>query len=239
MLYRGMIRTPSCETVVQEARTLVETTGDLLLRFSLESNYAVGLMDIGDLDRAEILMSNAAELLGSADMQLHRLNQAYNRGELALSQQAYAQATRHLQEAATYVNPSAPSYMRDLVNAGLGLCAIQSGSLAEARRREGALPDPPETWYYDPTMIVAFRARLLTLRGQHSEADEVLARAEADLQGRLITAWLKVRLQRVRLTGTENPRLAQNLALEGKAQSDQLRLAIRSSEFARLLDALT
>ena len=53
------------------------------------------------------------------------------------------------------------------------MCALLEGDLQEARSREALLPNPPDFWTYDPTLITVFSARMKARReiiGQHGSS---------------------------------------------------------------------
>ena len=131
--YQGRFHSEEARSLVEEARELSKTSGDLLLRFSLESNIAVAHLDAGELDAAEISMMRSSRMLGSAELDLNRFNQANNAGELALAMGDYTLARRWFHTAATYVGGKTPLYAPDMVRAGLGLCALATGDLRQAR----------------------------------------------------------------------------------------------------------
>ena len=237
--YRGMLELPSSAPIVEEARALADRTGDVLLRFSIESNLAVAALDAGDLERADVLMVRATSRLGAADMAISRFNQTNNRAELALAQHDYGKAAEAFTEAATYLGLTTPSYMQDLVTAGLGLCALETGDLAEARRREVDLSEAPPSWHFDPTTILAFRSRLLDRRGRHHDALLLLQSSASDLEHRLVLAWLKVRALEVRLMIRRRVGGARQIALDAKGRAEDLHLSHRVREFTELLASTT
>jgi DNA-binding SARP family transcriptional activator len=236
--YQGMLQLPESEQIVREARALAERSGDVLLRFSIESNLAVAWLDAGDLERAEVLMGTATTMLGAAVMDISRFNQTNNRAELALAHDDYAGAARLFAEAATYLGPNTPSYMQDLVAAGLGLCSLESGDLGDARRREQDLHDSPDSWHFDPITILTFRVRLLDRRGRHREALELLESSACDLEHRLVLAWFKVRALQVRLMMKRGVPGARAIAHAALMRAESLCLAQRAEEFTTMLRML-
>lgn len=235
LLQQGRLQLSENRSALEEARDLANNSGDLQQRFSYESNVGVASLDAGDLDRAEAHFQQAADLLGAADMTFSRINLAFNLGELALAQGDYARASHHFLSASQHAGLTVPRYTQDLVNAGLGLCAIETGALSQARMREEALAPPPATWYYDPSVLLTFRARLAELRGEADRAVELLDEACTDLDGRLIMAWIKLRLVQCRLLAKqEHPRM-RPIAEEGLAVAVDLGLRYRQEQFARYL----
>jgi tetratricopeptide (TPR) repeat protein len=233
--YRGMLEMPDSRQVIHEARETAAKSGDVLLHFSIENNLAVAALDAGDLDRADALMARAQSLAGSADMDLYRFIQSNNAAELAIAQREIRRAAECYTEALTYSGATTPSYLMDLVTAGLGLCAVETGNLTEARRREEELREPPEMWYYDPSTILAFRARFLQRTGRTDKAIELLETEANRIENRLMLAWLKVRALQVRLLLREDAHLGRRLAEDCLARAEHLNLRARVSEFSMLL----
>jgi tetratricopeptide (TPR) repeat protein len=231
---RGMLELPTSSPVIGEARTLAERNGDVLLRYSIESNLIVAALDAGDLDRAQAGMTRSSTILGTANLDFGRFNEANNRAEIALALEDFDGAAQAFLEAATYLGPTTPSYAPSLISAGLGLCALEMGDLAEARRREQELPEPPESWHFDPTIIMAFRTRLLDRRGRHREAIELLDMTVRDLENRLVLASLKTRILQVRLMLKRGVPGAYEIALAAMKKAQQLCLRHRVNEFEEL-----
>jgi hypothetical protein len=236
--YRGMLELPESKPVVREAQELARRSGDVLLHFSIESNLAVAALDAGDLESAETQMIRSSALAGSADMDLNRLIQANNRAELAMAQREFGQAQVAYADALAYMGPTTPAYLTDLVHAGIGLCALESGNLREARRREGELRAPPTRWHFDPTMILAFRSRLLDRRRETERALDLLEAAAGDVEHRLVLAWFKLCALQVRLLKkVESPRAA-TLARDCLRRAERLNLVHREREFRALLESV-
>lgn len=235
LYHRGMLELPQNMPMIAEARKIAQTSGDLQQRFSLECNLAAHALDSGDLDRADVLLDRAGQLLGSSDATFLRVAHAINVGELALAQRDYREAARRFEEIGRHIGHAAPRYASDLLNAGLGICALEMGSITEARRREEELGEPPGVWYYDPTTVVAFRARLLERRGRYGEALELLAHVADQIQGHLVLAWLKLRLLQTRMMLKNGLAGASALAEQGLERAAQLRLPLRVAEFEELV----
>jgi len=233
---RGMLELPASRAVVQEARDLARTSGDVMVHYSIENNLATASLDAGDLEAAEAQMTRARALAESAEMDLNRCIQANNRAELALAKSDYEEAHAAYTEASSYLGRTTPPYMTDLVHAGIGLCSLETGNLGEAYRRERALRAPPPRWHCDPTTILAFRTRLLECRRDRRGAIAFLEEAAGDLEGRLVLAWLKIRGLQVRFLLKERSSHAYVLALDCRRVAEDLRLVHRAREFARLAE---
>ena len=235
---RGLVTMPSVQGRVVETRSLAARSGDRLARFSIESNLAAAYLDVGDVERAQALMAGVDEIAADGDMDINRFIQANNEAELLLSQNEFAMAAAAFTKAAKYLGPTTPTYMQDLVHAGLGHCALETGDLEEARRRETLLQPDPESWYFDPTTIIYFRARMLERRGKREDAIRLLESTAKKLEGRLPTAWLKAVLLRTRLLAKSSPNRARSLALRMSGEAEELQFVHRAREFRAIANRL-
>jgi DNA-binding SARP family transcriptional activator/tetratricopeptide (TPR) repeat protein len=235
LVHRGRALSQEARTLMSEAAILAEASGDLMQRFSFESNRALGLMDSDLLDDADIGFKRAETLIGGADMTFARANSACNQGTLAIARGLYDEAKRHFERAATFRGPDAPRYVHDAVHSGLGLCALESGAMSEALHREAALRDQPKIWYYDPNLTMQFRARLLARRGEHDKAIDLLERTALAVEGRLVSAWVKLKVsQSILMARVKHPSLAQ-VARSALRVSTECGMTLRSRHFEEIL----
>lgn len=236
---RGRLQQSDSVPIIDEARELARTSGDVRIRFSVESNVAVALLDSGELDQADHMLEQSTKLLGSADMDLPRFNHANNRAELALARSSYQAARGYFLEAASYLGPTTPPYAAELVDAGIGLCDLECGKIREAQRREELLHSPTPPWYFDPSTVVTFQARLLELRRRYEQADRILEETADDLNGRMELAWLKVNKLRI-IKGLKWSRGTHLVALTEQCidVTSALSLSARHREFLVLRDRL-
>lgn len=237
LLQQGRLHLAENSGLVSEAEDLAHRSGDLLQRFSFESNVGVSHMDAGDLDRAEVHFNRASDLLGTADMTFSRINLAINRGELGLARNDFGTAVQAFESASQHGGLTIPKYTEQVTNAGLGLCALAVGQVAKARRSYELLQEPPSTWYYDPTIILFFRAKFLGRMKNLRGAIAVLEEAQPDLEGRLVAAWLKNQFALARLLKKARDKRWMIAAREGVAVACRLQLSIRESAFRHLLGA--
>jgi len=236
---RGRLQQPEAQKILEEARALAGRSGDVQLRFNIESNLAVALLDAGELEEAEEMLARSTEMLGSADMDLNRFNQANNHAELALANSDYVDAKEWFTKAGTYLGLTLPQYAHQLVNAGLGLCALELGDLPEARRREELIGPVVGPWFFDPSTLLAFKVRLLERRGKQVEALELLEENARDVYGRLELAWLKIsRLRLAKMLKWGLTEGAFELANSCIALSKNLHLGRRVQQFEEMLERL-
>lgn len=237
--FRGRLHQPKAKPIVSEARSLAKRSGDIRRHFSVESNVAVFLLDAGELDRAEHMLNESSKLLGSAEMDLARFNQANNYAELALARSNFQEARTHFEKARSYLGSTTPPYAKDLVEAGLALCALESGELREAQRREELITPLSPPWHFDPSTLVTFKTRVLELRGRQDQANQLLQETAENLEGRLEAAWLKINKLRIeKALKWDQREEAQALAEESRELAGDLFLGMRERQFARLQERL-
>jgi tetratricopeptide (TPR) repeat protein len=188
-----MLNLPEGRRLVRQAVEASEKSGDRLQKFSLEANLGVFLLDSGEPERARAAFERSAEIIRGAEAGTYHQNLLYNLGELALLEGDYDQAHGHFVEAERRLDHTAPHYAHWLINAGLGTCALESGRLAEARVREAGSGPTEGLWHFDPTVIVDFRVRYLTRRGEAEAALALVESSALQVKNRLTQAWLKLK----------------------------------------------
>jgi tetratricopeptide (TPR) repeat protein len=237
---RGRLALPESRAIVEEARSLASAGGDVRLRFGIESNLAVAYLDSGELDRAETMLGRSTLLLGNAEMRLPRFNQANNHAELALARGDYGTAIKWFGTAEHHLGLATPPYAKQVVSAGLGLCALELGDLAEARRREEMIEGLSPPFYYDPSTLVAFRVRLLERRSERESAMAVLKDTTEALKDRLELAWLKInKLRLEKQIKWQSLGGAVDVAMECRESAAMLGLVRREREFHQFIQTLS
>lgn len=231
--YRAMLHHEEGQLLLAKARRAAETSGDLLQRFNLEANVGAFHLDVGQLDRAQAALQKAKSIIGDANADLPRIILAYNLGELAAQRQDYSIAMKHFCQAEQALSSSIPDSMEDLLNAGIGLCALELGAMSEARRRETNLR-PRDDWHFDPTMIFAFRARILERRGRTADAIALLRKADR-LESSLTAAWLKIRLLEAHLGKRRGISQPLGRLRHARAVAERLKLNLRVAQFDQVL----
>ena len=190
--HQGRLLLETVSPFIEEARELAARTGDVKVRFSIESNLAVALLDAGELDKAEYMLDASTPLLGSGDMDINRLNQANNYAELALLRGDYHVARERFKEAESYFGSATSPDVVSSVTAGIGLSAFEMGDLTEARRREEEMGPVLRPWTCDPTIVVTLKVRVLERQRRHEEALTVLEALDHIVRDRFHLAWLKI-----------------------------------------------
>jgi hypothetical protein len=175
--------------------------------------------------------------LAGAEASLIRVSHHYNLGELSVRRREPEAAIDHFQRAEGLLGHSnRPLDVAQLVNAGIGLCSLQLGSLAEARRREAEILPAPESWYFDPSLVLEFQAKLLTTRNEPNRALTLLRRHGDSIRARLTPAWLKVLLVECRLARRIKAPQWGDRAAVGVDVASELGFKARAREFERLLN---
>ncbi len=193
LLYLGRAKISEGTTTLVRARQLALKSGDVLNRFQIESNQGVADMDAGDFGDAALSFAAAAGILRGAQAAVMRLNHQYNLGELAYFQGDFPSALEHFRASEALLGPSLmPADIQFLVNAAIGLCSVEVGAIAEARRREEIVRDFQGPWHFDPTLPLTFVVRLLERRASHAEAHAMLKGSMPEVRLRFPVAWLKL-----------------------------------------------
>lgn len=198
LLHLGLLDSEEGQRCLHEAEGLASNSGDLFLKYNVALNVGVWALDSGDLDRADAAFRRAGKIMPAEGDLMHFILLC-NLGELRSAQRRYPEAEEIFQSAQDSWRPGMPQYLRGVVNAGLGLCALEGGRLTEAREIASQLGDPPKSWYFDPSVRATFRARLLDRLGHATQALRLLDGVCSNLEDRLVTAWIKLRLERHRI----------------------------------------
>ncbi len=235
LLYQGLLYTAEGQEAFALAETRLVNCGDLILKFNIRLNRAVWHLEIGELDQAQIAFRGAREVVKGTKARDAQVVLAINEGELALASFNPEVAEASFAKAEELLGPASPSAFKTVISAGLGLCALHSGDLSEARRREAELPVIPTLWTFDPSVIMSFKAKMLKRRGDVAGADQLLQEVGENVRSRLLTAWMKITIERCALLRPTNPEKCLALAREGLDEAERLGLRVREQDFKKLL----
>lgn len=229
LLYQGRAMTDEGRVLYRQVKAMADRSGDLLIRFQIESNCGVAHMEALHLEEAGRHFASAEAILRGAQAALMRLNHFYNLGELAYLRGELGEALHFFRFAEGLLSAStAPQDIRSLVNGAIGLCCIESGDLTEARVREAAIGPLPQPWHYDPTMLLAFMVRLLERRGKLRDALDLLRPQAIALRPRLPLAWLKLLAIEARVAKRIGDPVWKERLQEGIAFAQEQKLAERA-----------
>jgi hypothetical protein len=142
-------------------------------------------------------------------------------------------ARRNYSAARALLGRTSPKVFRTVMTAGLGLCAIHEGDLAEAKQLERDLPDLPSNWTYDPSVIALFKAEMLRMRGDTIGAQLFLRAVTENIKDRFVTAWLKLSSRRTDFLLRISRGEALSTAQDTLAVAEALKLRVRSEEIKR------
>ena len=102
---------------------------------------------------------------------------------------------------------------------------------------EALLEPYPKEWYFDPTLILTFRARIMERRGETEEAAQHVATFSERLRDRFTLAWLKLRLFEARLRRRIGLQGLVECATEAREIACRLSLSTRAREFQWVLES--
>jgi DNA-binding SARP family transcriptional activator/tetratricopeptide (TPR) repeat protein len=232
--HQGMLNLPEGQAALAQAEKRLGTCGDLILKFFIRQNAAVWLLENGELGKAVNAFHTVENVIQGtrATKPLVMLN--INLGELHLDAHDVDQAKRSYRKAEGYLSSSSLPYHRTIINAGLGLCALQDGGLHEARSREEALDPDPAFWTFDPTVISVFRARMMIRRGDADGAIGHLARIRRAIKERFFSAWVRLLIEEGRIRKrSDRPYLMEDIG-EAIKHCTRFRLDRRREELTNL-----
>jgi len=235
LLYQGRLGTREGSEAFSLAEPRLSTTGDLILKFFVKLNKAVGLLEAGELDEARAAFDSAESVIHGTKATEPYVTLSLNRGELSLASYDLMAAQADYSRAQKYLSPSSPESSRVIINAGLGICSLRSGDLSEARRREADLPPLPHVWTFDPFVVVSFKTSMLKKRGDWDAADKLLADVAEDVRPRLVTAWIKLTIVRADLWRKLDPGKAERTAEEALQIACELGLTQRIRQLDRFI----
>jgi tetratricopeptide (TPR) repeat protein len=236
--YQGLLQTQEGRRALAEAESRLGTCGDLILKFHIQLNPAVWHLEIGELDAARNAFEGLFSLVEGPKARDAQARLLLNLGELELVAHDFAKAERVFRTAAEISTPHSPHFFKTLASAGLGLCGLQTGKLSEARKWEEELPELPEFWTFDPTVVVTFKARMLLKRRDPERALDLICRTRNRVRERLVPAWLRLTMEEARICRSFKSARASSLVEEGLQVAEDLGLKKRIHQLARLRESL-
>lgn len=235
MLYQGLLNSPEGEELFGLAEERLNSSGDLNLKFFVRLNKAVWHLEAGELDKADRAFARVYPVIrGTKAEEAHTIFHL-NLGELRLSQFDYEGALAEYKAAEAFLQPHSSKTFRSVMNAGLGQCALAQGDLLQAREREALLGPMPTKWTFDPSVVATFKAHMYKRRGNPDEADRFLRSVAANIEGRLITPWIRLCLLRAKLLTKLDRAKAQPILKRVAQASERLNLPETQRAAQRLL----
>ncbi|MFG0312933.1 MAG: hypothetical protein ACF8LL_01925 [Phycisphaerales bacterium] len=234
LVLRGLGATAEASETYGFIARHLDAIADVPLRYSALSNRAVWLMEMGAYGMAQETLHRARLTLPRSATG-EKLNYLLNVGECALRSGDDTRALGAFQAAEKQLSAGSRDHLRDVTMAGLGLTAIRTGDLEEARRASLALREWP-TWYFDPTLIVEFRLEWLRRVGRASEGLGYLEEVCGTLRGRYLGAWLRMEVLRGRVARRSGTTLDREVVKDAISAALDLNLSNRAAELERLLN---
>jgi tetratricopeptide (TPR) repeat protein len=238
LLYQGLLHTTEGRTAFQEAERRFSRCGDLINKFFIRLNRAVGHLEVGELAEASAAFPAAEAVIRGTEPGDLLTRFLINRGELELEQNENQAARKSFSEALSLISDSSPSFFRTISTAGVGLCALREGDLTTAKRLESDMPALPRHWTFDPSVVAAFKVALLRMRGDFIAADRFLEDVADGIKDRFVTTWVKLNIGRVRILRKVSPTSAKNVAAETLEKAVDLGLKVRILQLERLMDRI-
>jgi len=237
LLYQARLHTPEGEGVLAAIEARFGSSGDLLLKFFVKLNLALWHLEIGEYSKARVLFPAAEKVIRGTEARGAMLTLLVNRAELYFALGETTKSRRDYLEAANLLTPASPIHFETVISAGLGRCALHEGDLSTAKHLASKLPDLPDYWVFDPSVVAAFNADMLRMRGDHRRAIDELARVAEGVRNRFVTAWFKLTHQQATLLRRLDPEKGRHVAQLGAEAATELGLRVRKEEFLRLARA--
>lgn len=236
LLLQGLLGTDEGKLALEKADERAKKSGDLRLKFLVRQNRGVWFLEIGEYETALSIFQNTQELLRGTQAEEAKALLSLNMAEALLGLREFRSAQEYFTYAASRLGavPSLPLQM--IIRAGLGLCALERGAIDEARKRQQEIALMPEWWFFDPSLIVAFQARMLTLRGKRQEADNLLEAVASQVQDRFVTSWIKIVIERGRLLRRARDERRKTVLAPALEKTRFLALARRIDEIEFLIE---
>ncbi len=234
LLYQGLLGTPEGAEVFLKAEERSKHSGDLNLKFFVKQNRAVWHLEIGRYQEAMSGFLTVEPLLRDSKARHARTLLLLNMGEALLALHDVPLARAKYSEAESLIGTSSPVAFRTIISAGQGICALHEGELAEARHREEELPPLPDYWAFDPSVVVSFKCRMLMRRGDKASADRLLASVAEGVRERLVTAWVKLVIERGKIRRRQDLTEARQALLSAIDIAKRLGLTERLSQLRAL-----
>ncbi len=233
--YLGRLHSEEGRETLAEATSRLGTCGDLNLKAFVHLNRAVWHLEIGDVDRAKEGLASTEKVLHGTKARDARARLYINLGELGLVSHDISLARENYSRAQEILGSSSPHYFQTLVHAGIGMCALHAGALAEARLREKDLPPLPDFWTFDPSIVATFKARMLTKRRDSETALAMLDAVRKNTENRFVPAWLRLTLEQCRILRRMGSPDLETFAREGLRTAQSLGLEQRTREFKSMI----
>jgi hypothetical protein len=190
LVAQGLLNTDEGQFVLRSARELAERRTDAVLSSSIMINEAVWRAYTGDPAGA---LSVHSRHLRSFEGESERIGPPRVRGNRALALiqlHRYHDALTEFEAAERLATPLTPRYHRRMTQAGMGICHLRLGRMAEAKKQEELVLPLPQTWTADPTWVVRFVSELNRIRGRSTMALEIVQRAASDVKKRFPVHWI-------------------------------------------------
>ncbi|MCJ7627216.1 MAG: AAA family ATPase [Longimicrobiales bacterium] len=235
--YQGLLHTPEGIEALSEAESRLGTCGDLILKFHVKLNRAVWHLEIGEIAHAKSSLQAIEDLVGGTPARDAQAKLQLNLGELGVASNDFQFAKTAYENAQALITPLSPHFFQTLATAGLGLCSLHDGDLAEARKKEAELPVFPDFWTFDPSVATIFKVRMLLKRRDTIGALALLDRIRESVKHRLVPAWIRLTLEEISILRRIQPGRALSLTEEGLTVAEHLGLRERVRQLRYLKES--
>lgn len=184
------------------AARLASNSKELTEKAKFEANTAVWYLDTGDIAGASIALQRARRLMGDCALPDAEANLLVNMGELALADSRYSAALDHFLQARSAVEGQTLPAAR-YSQAGIALAYVGRKQVDQAARALECLPTTQTLYPFDSSFLALAQCRVLEMMGEKGKATDVLDNEAAQLKERFKLGWVRMQLERLRLTPGE------------------------------------
>ena len=230
MAHLGLLNSEEAHAVIERGESVVRSRRDLVECYKLHSGLGVWNLDIGNYGAADKFFKKAHTIIEGTEATASQANLSCNLGMLRYHTGRVSSAEDEFLTAERLVTSTSVRSLRRSIKAGLGLCALHSGALGEAKRRDRSLGDPAREWFFDPSILVQFRAEMIARFEGWAKGADFLA-VEADkISGRYVPTWIGLKLLEAKFRSRFDGQAASLIGEETLAVSQELGLSRRAEQ---------
>jgi DNA-binding SARP family transcriptional activator/tetratricopeptide (TPR) repeat protein len=237
-VYGGTMNVSGGRELMEEGLRRAARSDSLKTRYGFLEAAGLWHLESGEYPQAEVFFGQAEDVMRSAPEVSDKVQMFANRAEQFVMEGKLEPALDYYLKARAAMRPQHAWRAHQTVFGGLGYCALELGDLRLARDCEGLLEYLDEG-YFDPTVIVLFKATVIRRRGDPGGSAEYVKSIANKLHGRLRMVVMKLRLLECRLrVAAGETEAARSLASWISDEATRLALPARLVE-ARALTRLS
>ena len=214
LYHLGYLNLPQGIEGRQRAFRAAASSGNILQRTRMELNNAVWYLDSLQTEAALVSLSKVQALLGNDPLPHVRASWLVNLGEVRLQERQWELAAESF-NAAVQIFRTVRSETGELLGAaGLGLSCLGRRRLKEAELFYDQIPERPQWWTSDPTLVHTFMLQFCCQKGRPEKALEEVEAVIQQVRKRSVLWYLRLCLL------TEETRAKEGLGVDRRRVQD-------------------